>query len=184
MTDREKAIIMAHTGVVMLRGDKFRIFHNYVENILDKPIWTHELAQLVDEIREKSRNDFIKLCEESTRECDSCDDCISRQDAIAAMYQIEQDDIDLYGCKIPEGFDSTPAIVALKKLKSITPRPKMQEEKNEKREELIKCLKMLKKQAKENILFSDTLIEDVKLDSFNFVIDKAIKFLEAESEEK
>ena len=133
MTDKEKAIIMAHTGVVMLRGDKFRIFHNYVENLLNKPVWTHEVAQLADEIREKSRNDFIKLCEESTSECSlyNGDDCISRQDAIAAMYQIEQDDIDLYGCKIPEGFDSTPAIKALKKLKPITPRTKMQEVKNE-----------------------------------------------------
>lgn len=184
MTDKEKAIVMAYTGVVMLRGDKFRIFHNYVENLLDKPIWTYELAQLADEIREKSRNDFMKLCEESTRECAPGDYCISIQAAIEAMSKLEQDDIDLYGCKIPEGFDSKPAIEALKSLKPITPRPKMQEEKNEKREELIKCLKMLKKQAKENILFSDTLIEDVKLDSFNFVIDKAIKFLEAESEEK
>ena len=131
MTDKEKAIIMAHTGVVMLKGDKFRIFHNYVESILNRPIWTHELVELTDEIREKSRNDFIKLCEESTRECEPGDYCISIQAAIEAMSKLEQDDIDLYGCKIPEGFDSTPAIEALKKIKPITPQTKMQEVKNE-----------------------------------------------------
>lgn len=129
MTDKEKAIVMAHTGVVMLRGDKYRIFLNYVENLLNKPIWTHQLVTLADEIREKSRNDFIKLCEESTLECAPGDYCISIQAAIEAMYKLEQDDIDLYGCKIPEGFDSAPAIEALKNLKSITPRPKMKEEK-------------------------------------------------------
>lgn len=132
MTDKERAIVMAYTGVVMLKGDKIQIFYKYVEKIMGRPILTHEMAQFADEIREKSRNDFIKLCEESTSESDPGDDCISRQDAIAAMYQIEQDDIDLYGCKIPEGFDSTPAIETLKNLKSITPRTKMQEEKNEK----------------------------------------------------
>lgn len=55
-------------------------------------------------------------------------------------------------------------------------------EKNEKREELIECLTMIKKQARYSDL--DTFIEDVRLSSFNFVIDKVIKLLEAESEEK
>ena len=30
MTDKEKAIVMAHTGICMLTGDKFQIFHKYV----------------------------------------------------------------------------------------------------------------------------------------------------------
>lgn len=36
MTDREKAIVMAHTGICMLTGDKFRIFHKYVEDIMGR----------------------------------------------------------------------------------------------------------------------------------------------------
>lgn len=64
MTDREKAIVMAHTGICMLQGKKFKIFHQYVEELLGEPIWTHELAHRMDEIRERSREDFIKLCEE------------------------------------------------------------------------------------------------------------------------
>ena len=62
MTDREKAIVMAYTGITMLMGDKFNIFHKYVEDILGKPVFTHELGLLADEIKEKSKADFMTLC--------------------------------------------------------------------------------------------------------------------------
>ena len=64
MTDREKAIVMAYTGVTMLAGDKFQIFHKYIEDILGRPVWTHELAvELVwNEIKEKSKDDFLEIC--------------------------------------------------------------------------------------------------------------------------
>ena len=62
MTDREKAIVMAYTGACMLTGDKFQIFHKYVEDIMGRSIWTHEMAQLADEIKEKSKDDFMSLC--------------------------------------------------------------------------------------------------------------------------
>ena len=64
MTDREKAIVMAYTGVTMLSGEKFQIFHEYIEKILGRPVWTHELGnELVwNEIKEKSKDDFIEIC--------------------------------------------------------------------------------------------------------------------------
>ena len=62
MTDREKAIVMAHTGICMLTGDKFQIFHKYVEDIMGRPIMTHEIGWLADMIKEKSKADFIALC--------------------------------------------------------------------------------------------------------------------------
>ena len=62
MTYREKAIVMAYTGVTMLKDDKLQIFHKYVEEIMGRPIWTHEMVQLADEIKEKSKADFMKLC--------------------------------------------------------------------------------------------------------------------------
>ena len=62
MTDREKAIVMAHTGICMLTGDKFQIFHKYVEDIMGRPIFTHEIGWLADTIKEKSKADFIELC--------------------------------------------------------------------------------------------------------------------------
>ena len=69
MTDREKAIVMAHTGICMLSGDKFQVFHKYVEDIMGRPIWTHELGieSIVDEIKEKSKDDFIALCADESR---------------------------------------------------------------------------------------------------------------------
>jgi len=64
MTDPERAIIMAYTGVCMLRGDKLNIFYKYIEELLGYPVWTHELAdqKLWDEIKEKSKADFLALC--------------------------------------------------------------------------------------------------------------------------
>lgn len=62
MTDKEKAIIMAHTGICMLEGDKFQIFHKYIEDIMGRPIFTHEIGWLEDEIKERSKTDFIALC--------------------------------------------------------------------------------------------------------------------------
>lgn len=50
-----------------------------------------------------------------------CEDAISRQAAINAMVKLEQDDIDRYGCAIPEGFNSDPAIEALNGLLPVTP---------------------------------------------------------------
>lgn len=125
MTDKEKAIVMAYTGVVMLKGDKIQIFYKYVEKIMGRPILTHEMAQLASKIKEKSKDDFMTLCKESTNEW---------------TYN----------------------------------------EKNIKRKEIIEMLTMLKKAARYNDY--NTLIEDVRLSSFFYVIDKAIKFLEAESE--
>lgn len=67
MTDLEKAVVMAHTGITMLTGEKFGIFHKYIEDKLGRPIWTHELASkaLWDEINEKTKDDFIAICNDS-----------------------------------------------------------------------------------------------------------------------
>ena len=52
------------------------------------------------------------------------DDFISRQLAIDTMAKLEQEDIDTYGCSIPEGFDGERAIEALKQLPSVKQEPK------------------------------------------------------------
>lgn len=81
MTDREKAIVMAYTGICMLTGDKFQIFHKYVEDIMGRPVYTHEMGtKVVDNlIKEKARPDFIALCRIDTLEQEPCTDAISRQ---------------------------------------------------------------------------------------------------------
>ena len=64
MTKQECAIVMAHTGICMLAGEDFNIFHKYVEQIMGRPVYTHEMAisSVADEIKERSKCDFIKLC--------------------------------------------------------------------------------------------------------------------------
>ena len=55
-------------------------------------------------------------------ECD--DDSISRQAAIYAMLQLQDEDIEAYGCRIPEGFDGNRAVEELKALPSAEPERK------------------------------------------------------------
>lgn len=64
MTDQEKCVVMAHTGICMLTGEKFSLFHAYIEKLLGRPVYTHELAYLGNIIKEKSKEDFIKLCKD------------------------------------------------------------------------------------------------------------------------
>lgn len=63
MTDREKAIVMAYTGVTMLAGDKLDIFYQYVSEKLGHCVMTHELAfpEVQDAITDAAKNDFIEL---------------------------------------------------------------------------------------------------------------------------
>ena len=58
-------------------------------------------------------------------EQEHCDDAISRQQAIDKMQELEEEDIEAYGCSIPEGFDGKRAIEALKTLSSVHPKPKV-----------------------------------------------------------
>lgn len=88
MTDREKAIVMAHTGICMLVDDKFQIFHKYVEDIMGRPIMTHEMGLLIDEIKERSKADFIELGEDRSSSEEPCEDVINRQAAQAKIKSI------------------------------------------------------------------------------------------------
>lgn len=49
-------------------------------------------------------------------------DLISRADAIKAMADLEQEDIEKYSCSIPDGFDGERASEVLKKLPPATPK--------------------------------------------------------------
>ena len=67
MTDYERAVVMAHTGYTMLTGEKLKYFYEYVAEILGHKIYTHELADkhIQEEIQEKSKVDFILLCQDT-----------------------------------------------------------------------------------------------------------------------
>lgn len=62
MTDREKAVVMAYTGCVMLTGDKLKVFYDYVSEIIGRPVYTHELPSLFDTIKEAAFPDFCMIC--------------------------------------------------------------------------------------------------------------------------
>lgn len=88
MTDKEKAIVMAHTGICMLTGDKFQIFHKYVEDIMGRPIMTHEIGFLADAIKEKSKTDFIALCadESDSENPNKCFDGMTNGEVLQALF--------------------------------------------------------------------------------------------------
>lgn len=66
MTDKEKAIVMAYTGTCMLIEDKFNIFHEYVEKLMGRPVYTHELGFLADEIKERAEIEKLqKMCDKN-----------------------------------------------------------------------------------------------------------------------
>lgn len=64
MTLREKAIIEAYTGMCTLVGDEISEFYKYANEIMGRPVYTHELADkaIQEELREKSRIDFMTIC--------------------------------------------------------------------------------------------------------------------------
>lgn len=68
MTKRECAIVTAYTGIAMLTGNDLGEFYKYVEEKIGRPVFSHEFYTLADEIKEKSKADFIKLCRTATDE--------------------------------------------------------------------------------------------------------------------
>lgn len=60
MTKQEAAIVSAYTGFLIGSAADLQ---SYIEKLLDRPVWTHELAnqKLVDEIHERSKADFVAI---------------------------------------------------------------------------------------------------------------------------
>ena len=60
MTNREKAIVTAYTGISMLNGENIYEFYKYLEELYGRPVYTFEIPFL--DIQERSKEDFIALC--------------------------------------------------------------------------------------------------------------------------
>lgn len=67
MTQREKIIVSAYTGILMC---DFSDLHAYIEEKLEHPVWTHELASetVWAEIKEKSKSDFLAICQRDSND--------------------------------------------------------------------------------------------------------------------
>ena len=62
MTNQEKAICEAYTGICFLTGDDRKYFYDYVAKICGRPILTHELPELSEAIKTLAKEDFIRVC--------------------------------------------------------------------------------------------------------------------------
>ena len=60
MTKREAAIVSAYTGYLI---GEFSELHKYVEEIIGRPVYTHEMGnkETFDEIKSKAKNDFVSI---------------------------------------------------------------------------------------------------------------------------
>ena len=60
MNKREGAILTAFTGLVI---GSFDSFHQYAEELMGGPVWTHEFASedLMKELKKRSEKDFMEL---------------------------------------------------------------------------------------------------------------------------
>ena len=60
MNKKEAAIVSAYTGILIGSFDEA---HKYMQEIMGRPLYTHELAfeEIVEEIKKKSWNDFINI---------------------------------------------------------------------------------------------------------------------------
>ena len=67
MTKQEKIILSAYTGILMCEFDDL---HKYIEEVLERPVFTHELASedVMKEIREACKTDFMKIIREDSNE--------------------------------------------------------------------------------------------------------------------
>ena len=64
MTLEERVIVETYTGYCMTSGDERNAVYKYMEKLLGRPVYTHELAQksVMNKLHEKSKSDFIELC--------------------------------------------------------------------------------------------------------------------------
>ena len=61
MTRQEAAIISAYTGIMT---GSFSDMHEYVERIMGRPVFTHEMGTkaVMEEIKAKAKPDFLTIC--------------------------------------------------------------------------------------------------------------------------
>jgi len=58
MTKREAAIVSAYTGYLI---GEFSDFHAYAEEVMGRSIFTHEFPSIAEELKEKSKKDFMSI---------------------------------------------------------------------------------------------------------------------------
>lgn len=64
MTLRERVIVEVYTGYCMTSANEKDDVYKYMNKIMNRPVYTHELAdkKIQEELRKRSKEDFIDLC--------------------------------------------------------------------------------------------------------------------------
>lgn len=61
LTKRQAQVLGAYTGITC---SEFGLVHEYVEELLGRPVFTHEMAskELCEEIKKLAKPEFLQLC--------------------------------------------------------------------------------------------------------------------------
>lgn len=60
LTKRQAQVISAYTGISLCN---FEYIHEYAEELLNRPVWTHEFIgeKMWDELKELSKEEFLSI---------------------------------------------------------------------------------------------------------------------------
>lgn len=61
MTKQESLVLSAYTGYMLCKD--FSEFHNYIEQVMERPVFTHELGddRFVEELSDKVKPDVLDI---------------------------------------------------------------------------------------------------------------------------
>ena len=106
MTLRERVVVEVYTGVCMTSPEERNEVYKYMAQIMGREVYTHELAYatIQDELKEKSKADFIALCDENKHRVDWIK-CSERLPECYLTYDI---------FKRPDKYVSAPVLVTVK----------------------------------------------------------------------
>lgn len=64
MTLKERVIVETYTGICMVTGDERDEVNKYMEELMGRPVFTHELAdeKIQEELKQRALPDFKALC--------------------------------------------------------------------------------------------------------------------------
>lgn len=66
MTKHEAAVFTIFTGIAFLKGEDLSEMYRYAAELMGRPVYSHELPKLADELKERARPEFMKICREVT----------------------------------------------------------------------------------------------------------------------
>ena len=61
LTKRQAQVISAYTGISLC---DFEYIQEYAQELLNRPVWTHEFAdeKMFDELKKLSKEEFLSIC--------------------------------------------------------------------------------------------------------------------------